>query len=105
MAKFCPSCHEEITQLKFECQYTECGTSWGYSDADGSNDEHDDSSQSETNYEDFIYYCPECDHCLDPEDLLDECPEEEEDEEEVEITLEDFNKLNSKFIYGKSNNS
>ena len=80
----CPHCEEEITEVKYECHSS--GSEWGRAaiNGDGNFQDHetDDSETSDTY--DYEYLCPECDHNICEEDLMNDEDEENDNNEENE---------------------
>lgn len=83
---YCPDCHAEIDHLKYSADYTAYGHEYGTCSTDGSDWDQDDREESETcNDGDCTYSCPECNNDIDPDDVLDEDPDDDcGDEEEIE---------------------
>ena len=86
---YCPHCHAEIDYLSYSADYTEYGTEYGTCSVTGDDWECDERNLNDTeNNGNTNYECPECNETLDPDDVLDELPEEDEDEEvSEEVTL------------------
>ncbi len=103
MSKYCPHCNEEIDHLKYTSDYTEYGSEWGTCDLDGDDWNCDDRDFSDSENNNAEYQCPNCEHDIDIDELLDElsdCDEEnseddnqsnEESEDERESVEEDAN--------------
>lgn len=75
--KYCPYCEAELERLDYSAEFNErnYGRSNGSCGLDGEDCELFDSHVSDTeDFEeyDFEYFCPECDHGLELEELLDE---------------------------------
>lgn len=85
MSKFCPHCNEEIDHLKYTADYTEYGSEWGTCDLDGNEWNSDDRDSSDSENDNTEYQCPECEHDIDIDELLDElndCDDDDENEDD-----------------------
>jgi len=85
--KFCPHCSIGIDHLRYLQDYTEWGTESGTADFNGDVIEWGDRDCNDSQTENLHTLCPNCDERLDPSDVLDELPGEEEEEKEEEVKL------------------
>ena len=105
MTKYCPLCNAEITTLNYTANYSETsyGTSNGTYDIENEDYTTDDQECNENdNYEEneYEYTCPECSGYVNPEELLDLDPTED-NENPVEYNPENDEDGEVKTIYKK----
>lgn len=92
MPKYCPECENEIGHLKYNAYYSESGSEWGTCDLNGDNREETDRECNDGDTSDYEFLCPECEHQVNPDDLLDYRPgedpnEDEDDDEDEEVNV------------------
>lgn len=82
MPQYCPHCGDEIDHLKYEADFTDYGREWGTCSTDGDDTNCDDRECNDGETNDFQYRCPNCDHDVSPDDILDSSELEDNDDED-----------------------
>lgn len=89
MPQYCPHCEHEIDHLAYRASYSEYGSEYGTCNTDGNDHECEDRSSDDGDTEEYEYSCPECEHALDPDEVVDTLEEnDDENDEDIEVELE-----------------
>ena len=80
---FCPHCKEEITSLNYTASYSErcygnCNGSYDIDNEDHNQDDSEQTNSDDWEEDDYEYECPECDHSVDIDELLEDLEDNEE---------------------------
>lgn len=79
---YCPHCKEEITSLNYTASYSErcyghCNGTYDLNDEDHCIDDSDQTDSDSWEEDEYEYECPECDHSVDIDELLETIDEKE----------------------------
>jgi hypothetical protein len=88
MPSYCPHCDHEIDRLNYNAHYSEYGMEYGSCNLNGDDCESDERNGDDGDTQDYEYQCPECDHELSPDDIInsddDDSDSESDDDEDNE---------------------
>jgi hypothetical protein len=92
MPSYCPHFDHEIDRLNYNAHYTEYGNEYGSCSLSGDDCESDERNSDDGECNDYEYQCPECEHSLSPDDIIEgnnmelsadsESDEDDEDDED-----------------------
>jgi hypothetical protein len=85
MPFYCPECNNEIEGLDYVAHYDEWGSEYGTYDLANECHNSDERNGDDGETSDHLYTCPECEHDVNPDDVLDHLPDDEEEEEDEEM--------------------